>query len=136
MVDRYTLMTSIPGVFAGGDMSGFEATVVRAMASGKKAAYSIHQRLRGEEEETTLYLGPKPVKKMEETPGIEEIARIKSPELPVRERICGFAEVKLCISEEQARQEAERCLRCDLEQKMKALQKVAAGDFDEEEDQE
>ncbi|HSV32245.1 MAG TPA: NADH-quinone oxidoreductase subunit NuoF [Atribacteraceae bacterium] len=133
IVDRYTLLTSIPGVFAGGDMTGSEATVVQAMAAGKKAAYSIHQHLKGDEEETRLYLGPKPVKMLEEeTLAVEEIARIVAPELPVRERICSFAEVRLCLNEEQARREAERCLRCDLERMIKERQKVAAGEFDEE----
>jgi len=37
------LMTSIPGVFAGGDAIRGEATVILAMGDGKKAAKSIHE---------------------------------------------------------------------------------------------
>ncbi|MDR3113592.1 MAG: FAD-dependent oxidoreductase, partial [Endomicrobium sp.] len=40
------LMTSIPGVFAGGDIAGGD-TVIQAMGMGKKAAKSIAQYLNG-----------------------------------------------------------------------------------------
>ncbi len=39
------LMTSIPGVFAGGDIVRGSATVILAMGDGKKAANSIHKYL-------------------------------------------------------------------------------------------
>jgi glutamate synthase (NADPH/NADH) small chain len=39
------LMTSIPGVFAGGDIVRGSATVIAAMGDGKKAAQSIHNFL-------------------------------------------------------------------------------------------
>ncbi|AEH24518.1 NADPH-dependent glutamate synthase [Pyrococcus yayanosii] len=39
------LMTSIPGVFAGGDAIRGEATVILAMGDGKKAAKTIHKYL-------------------------------------------------------------------------------------------
>jgi glutamate synthase (NADPH/NADH) small chain len=39
------LMTSIPGVFAGGDIVRGAATVILAMGDGKKAAQSIHRYL-------------------------------------------------------------------------------------------
>ncbi|AAL82034.1 glutamate synthase (NADPH), homotetrameric [Pyrococcus furiosus DSM 3638] len=39
------LMTSIPGVFAGGDAIRGEATVILAMGDGRKAAKAIHQYL-------------------------------------------------------------------------------------------
>ena len=40
------LATSIPGVFAGGDIVRGAATVILAMGDGKKAAYSIHEYLK------------------------------------------------------------------------------------------
>ena len=39
------LMTSIPGVFAGGDIVRGAATVILAMGDGKKAAQNIHNYL-------------------------------------------------------------------------------------------
>ena len=41
------LMTSIPGVFAGGDAIRGEATVILAMGDGRKAAKAIHDHLSG-----------------------------------------------------------------------------------------
>lgn len=47
LVDEMTLMTSRPGVFAGGDIlhNAISRTVVQAVAYGKQAARSIHQYL-------------------------------------------------------------------------------------------
>lgn len=133
-VDHYSLSTSHPGVFAGGDMIGAEATVVNAMAYGKKAAYSIHQYLRelkGDEEEEYI-AEPERMRVLEEPPVLQEIKRVYISELPVKERICNFAEVKLCMSEADAKREAERCLRCDLEKKMKKLHQLVAVEEEEQ----
>ena len=125
LVDRYSLSTSLPGVFAGGDAIGEEATVVHAMALGKKAAFSIHQYLRDlKPEEEEVIIRPERPKILEEPPVLQEIPRVKPPELPVRERVCSFSEVKLCLEEEDARREAERCLRCDLEKVLKKYQEI------------
>ena len=43
------LMSSIPGVFAGGDAIRGEATVILAMGDGRKAAKAIHEYLSKEE---------------------------------------------------------------------------------------
>jgi hypothetical protein len=42
-----TTMTSIPGVFAGGDIVTGAATVILAMGAGKRAAGAIDAYLRG-----------------------------------------------------------------------------------------
>ena len=119
-VNPYTLASSLPKVFAGGDAIGREATVVHAMALGKKAAFSIHQYLReGKEEELETVIQPEKPRILEEPPTVKEIPRVRVSETPVRERVCSFSEVKLCLSEEDARHEAERCLRCDLEKILK-----------------
>ena len=41
-------MTSIPGLFAGGDIVRGGATVILAMGNGKRAAAAIDRYLRGE----------------------------------------------------------------------------------------
>jgi glutamate synthase (NADPH/NADH) small chain len=46
VVDSETLMTSKPGVFAGGDIVTGAATVILAMGAGKKAAIGIDQYLK------------------------------------------------------------------------------------------
>jgi len=49
MVDEETGETSMPGVFAGGDIVTGSATVIEAMGAGKRAARGIHRRLTGED---------------------------------------------------------------------------------------
>jgi len=45
VVDKATQMSSIPGVFAGGDIVTGAATVILAMGAGRQAAAAIHQWL-------------------------------------------------------------------------------------------
>ena len=128
-VDRYTLATSLEGVFAGGDAVGQEATVVHAMALGKKAAYSIHDYLRRKlQEEEELVVRPERPRILEEPPVVQEIPRVHPPEVPVAERVKGFAEVKLTLDEDDVRREAGRCLRCDLEKILKRYQEALAAE--------
>jgi glutamate synthase (NADPH/NADH) small chain len=47
-------MTSMPGVFAGGDIVRGGATVILAMGDGKKAATAMHRYLMGEEAEREI----------------------------------------------------------------------------------
>ncbi|WP_243302827.1 NADPH-dependent glutamate synthase [Geothrix oryzisoli] len=48
VVDNETGETSLPGVFAGGDVITGGATVILAMGQGRRAAAAIHRRLVGE----------------------------------------------------------------------------------------
>ena len=48
VIDEESGMTSIPGVFAGGDIVTGAATVISAMGAGKCAARGIHKYLGGE----------------------------------------------------------------------------------------
>ena len=47
--DPATMMTSKPGVFAGGDIVSGAATVISAMGQGKQAALNMHRYLMGED---------------------------------------------------------------------------------------
>jgi glutamate synthase (NADPH/NADH) small chain len=47
VVDPETMQTSIPGVFAGGDIANDAGTVIAAMGDGKRAAEAICEYLRG-----------------------------------------------------------------------------------------
>jgi heterodisulfide reductase subunit A len=111
-VDEATLITSRPGVFAGGDAVTGPNTVIDAIAAGHRAARAIDRYLHGE----TL--------KEERIPGIiqrelnpegfspERAARIHAPKIPLEQRRASFAEVELTLSEKAAIREAKRCLRC------------------------
>jgi len=113
-----THYTSIPGVFAGGDVVTGANTVTDAMAAGKQAAEMIDKYMKGENlareyqlTRPSLYVSP-----IELTD--EEIEEAKRPELPcisVSERAYNFREVDLNMKEATAIREARRCLRCDLE---------------------
>jgi glutamate synthase (NADPH/NADH) small chain len=48
VIDEETGMSSLPGVFAGGDIVTGAATVISAMGAGKRAARGIHNFLGGE----------------------------------------------------------------------------------------
>ena len=52
VVDNETGETSIPGVYAGGDVITGGATVILAMGQGRRAAAAIHRRLMGEPQAT------------------------------------------------------------------------------------
>jgi NADH-quinone oxidoreductase subunit F len=119
IIDKDTLSTTRPGVFAGGDLVTGPNTVIDAIAAGKKAAVVIDRYLRGEElwrppeiSVPDVYVEPAQLGE-EETE--EEMPRVEIPELPVESRIRGFDEVEKTISAEAARRECRRCLRCDLE---------------------
>ncbi|MEM3626553.1 MAG: NAD(P)-binding protein [Candidatus Bathyarchaeia archaeon] len=111
-VDHDTLQTSIPYVFAGGDAVLGPATVIEAIASGKKAAISIHRYLRGEDLKANReeWLLP-PVKKIPKK-GFEKKKRQVMPSLHVEERVRSFSEVELGFDEEMAVKEAKRCISC------------------------
>jgi heterodisulfide reductase subunit A-like polyferredoxin len=109
--DPLTLETSLPGVFACGDVVSGPATVVDAIAAGKRAAVSIDRYLRGQD----LKAGrEKEVKVVEDVSkeGVEKKPRQVMSVLPVEKRVGGFEEVATGFTEEMALREAERCLNC------------------------
>jgi NADH-quinone oxidoreductase subunit F len=117
-VNAETYATTRPGVFAGGDVVTGPNTVVDAIAAGKMAARMIADTVSGRVRKPlptvklpTAYIVPVEV---EEAAG-EPAERVEPPHLPVERRAGSFAEVELCVSESDARCEARRCLRCDLE---------------------
>ncbi len=119
-VDSNTLATNVPGVFAGGDFVTGPGMVIEAIATGRRGAIAIDKYLRGDPSRVELYdLRVEVVKGAttgEEEETWEEQPRIEMPRVPVPERRHSFMEIEQGYSEDQARQEAKRCLRCDLEQ--------------------
>ena len=114
-VDPDTLATGREGVFAGGDAISGPASVIEAIADGRQAAISIDKYLGGSGEiDETLAPPEEAAAPLEEA---VEGRRAEVPTLPVAERLKGFSQVELGLSEEMAIKEAERCLRCDLEER-------------------
>ena len=117
-VDPATLCTSKQGVFAGGDLVTGPNTVVDAIAAGKRAAEIIGRYLRGEPlKKPARAVLPNSYVEPAEADGQDAglAARVRQSVIPVEARSRNFAEVELTFSAEEARCEARRCLRCDLE---------------------
>ena len=93
--------------------------VIDAIAAGRRAAIAIDKYLKGDTSRVEIYdlkakvVGESPAQEDEEI--WEAQPRLTVPILPAQERKTSFAEVELSFPEEKARQEAKRCLRCDLE---------------------
>jgi formate dehydrogenase beta subunit len=116
VVNEATGETNLEGVFAGGDAVTGASIAVEAIGAGRKAARSIHQYITGQP-----IKAPEPaITKDTELPDITELIlvpeskRQQMPELTVDQRKGSFDEVELGLAEEQAKAEAERCLRCGL----------------------
>ena len=117
-VDGKTLGANRKGVFAGGDLVTGPNTVVDAIAAGRKAAKVIDHYLRGEElvepprvKLPAVFIEPADLSDEE----LEDAVRAEPATLSAKSRKQGSAEVEMALSVEQARREARRCLRCDLE---------------------
>jgi NADH-quinone oxidoreductase subunit F len=115
-VDGTTLCTSRDGVFAGGDVATGPNTVVDAIAAGKRAAVMIDRYLRREPLRRAAqvrlprtYVEPAALQ-------VDPLAsRVRPPRVVLDTGLGGFAEIEQALSPDDARREAARCLRCDLD---------------------
>ena len=117
-VDKETLATNIDGVFGGGDVVTGPNTVVEAIAAGKKADVMIDRYLREEElkqppqiQLPQIYIEPPEVSEEE----LSKSRRVIPPTISIENRKKSLDEVEKTISVKEARAEARRCMRCDLE---------------------
>ncbi len=112
-VDPVTLQTSLPGVFAGGDVVTGPSMVVKAVAAGKEAAESIHRYINGWD---MAACRPQTFPENPEYPPIPEMKaekRAMPPEIAISQRK-SFDEIEGAFSEEEALREANRCLNCGV----------------------
>jgi len=118
-VDSNRLSTNIPGVFAGGDFVRGPGMVVEAIAEGRRAAIAIDKYLNDDTSRVEMYdlkkAGIPVVVDQEVEESWETQPRVEMPKLALEERRHSFEEIERGFTEEVARQEARRCLRCDLE---------------------
>jgi NADPH-dependent glutamate synthase beta subunit-like oxidoreductase len=116
-VNMTTMETSCPGIFAAGDAVTGPATVIEAIGGGKKAAESIDRYLSGIPQPKMPRV---PVRRARtdflEVPSATKMV-LKRPEMPLlnldRRRTL-FQQAELGYSENMVREEARRCLRCDI----------------------
>ncbi len=112
-VNPQTLQTNIERIFAGGDAVTGPATVIEAMAAGKKAALMIDRSLSNLELDVQTTTAKTPaLLTNKEIEVIEKTSRQQMPTLAIPSRVDNFNEVELGFSEDMAVKEAQRCLRC------------------------
>jgi NADPH-dependent glutamate synthase beta subunit-like oxidoreductase len=112
VVDRYSLETSRPKFYAGGDVITGASNVSNAMGYGKKAARKMDERLMGAKRFHLLFGGFEYSQIAPEVPSPSP--RHRSAELAAAVRIRGEDEVVLGLTPDEANDEACRCLRCDV----------------------
>jgi NADPH-dependent glutamate synthase beta subunit-like oxidoreductase len=104
-------MTSVPGVFAGGDVVTGPAMVADAIGAGAEAATAIDKYLRGEP--LTVEERPEVRIKFEDLPRDrlpEKQGRQVAATIAIETRKKSFDEVRLGLSQKAALQEARRCI--------------------------
>jgi NADH-quinone oxidoreductase subunit F len=113
-VDPVSLATSRERVFAGGDCARGPSSVIQAIADGQRAACSIDRVFGGTGElpenralTRTRYAAEGTVTPERPRPSLAGLAA----------RTASFDEVVATLGCAEARKEARRCLRCDLESK-------------------
>ncbi|MBW1888168.1 MAG: FAD-dependent oxidoreductase, partial [Deltaproteobacteria bacterium] len=110
--DPVTFQTPIDWVFAGGDAFYGPKSVVDAVACGKEAAESINRYLNGidlneDREQDWSY----------EKPDITDephLTRTPIRKIPLQDRKRNFKEIALGFTEDEAKIEAQRCLKCGI----------------------
>ncbi len=115
-VNPTTLMTNLPGIFAGGDFVTGPSSVIQAIAAGERAAIAIDKYIQGVKDlEKSM--------EEEELPDISDLVDItnvakeerkKVRTIDLEKRLASFDEVQLGFTEEEAIEEAGRCLSCGV----------------------
>ena len=115
-VDRETLATSAPGIYAGGDVAFGPRNLIEAVANGKRAARSIHEFLSRERAaiEVLLEIEKIPTSQYRVAAGFEILDRQTPPTLDLGRRT-GIAEVEIGYDDQEARAQAARCLVCHVQ---------------------
>jgi len=115
-VNPHTFQTSIPHVFAAGDVVTGPATVIEAVGAAHRALTAMHHYINGED--LDLYAeeiseGQPSKTDWQEIPGdMAPEIRVTSEQLYPAQRDGNFDEVDRGFSEEAAKKEALRCLNC------------------------
>src|SRR5262249_39572178 len=139
-VERETLATSAPGLFAGGDVAFGPRNLIEAVANGKRAALSIDDFLRRAEQQDSAASGnghgllqsvnsrdharyrsrysfsieKLPTRSYTMPEDYEQFARQAPPTIAL-DRRTGISEVETGYNEAQAQRQAERCLSCHIQ---------------------
>ncbi len=115
LVNRDSWMTSVPGLFAGGDYTEGARNLISAIADGRDAATAINRYLGGEdkvaEEAIEIEL---PDFRRGMVDNYESIPWEVIPSLPLDKRFSITVESETGYSPQEAIEQARRCLQCAL----------------------
>jgi formate dehydrogenase beta subunit len=122
VVDKTTFESTLPGVFFGGDSAFGPKNIIWAVEHGHQAAISIHRHCKGEDLHDRLpvlmNLGSRKMGMHEwsYSNDFDPAARRKMEHVALSQRFKDLTtEVELGFTAEQAQQEVERCLNCDIQ---------------------
>jgi formate dehydrogenase (NADP+) beta subunit len=115
-VDRATLATTAPGVFAGGDVAFGPRNLIEAIANGKRAARSIHEHLSREAArvESIIAIEKLPTRDYRTIAGFELLDRASPPTVDLGRR-SGITEVESAFPSDDAARQGARCLVCHVQ---------------------
>lgn len=104
-------MTSVPGIFAGGDVVPGDRNVTVAIGHGKRAAKAMDAWIRGEAPGEKAPSDPATFEKLNTWYYADAPQKIR-PQLDIVRRQTTFEEVLEGLTEENALFEARRCMSC------------------------
>ena len=118
--DAVTFATGRPGVFGSGDVRVGAATVVEAVAEGRRAAYAVDAYLKGMDLEairTRQTLAEPQPEFLSIVPFTNEVKepRIRLKMMPADVRNKSYVEYELPYTQQEAMSESGRCLQCTCE---------------------
>ncbi len=110
-----TLATTSPGIFAGGDVVFGPRTIIEAVADGHKAARAIDNYLKGGQSRI-VRKGWMAKVSFDELPNPDyyQEPRANPPKISL-DRRTGVSEVEMVFDETSAREQSQRCLRCQIQ---------------------
>jgi formate dehydrogenase beta subunit len=118
-IDPYSFTTNREGVFAAGDAVNSSSSVIKAIASGRKAAIALDRYLGGNGDiEERLAPQVEVNKNIGLREGFAFLERCQEACVPAIERIKSYCRVVRDMEENTAEGEARRCLQCDLRLKI------------------
>jgi NADPH-dependent glutamate synthase beta subunit-like oxidoreductase/formate hydrogenlyase subunit 6/NADH:ubiquinone oxidoreductase subunit I/ferredoxin len=118
--DNVTFGTGRPGVFCSGDARTGAATVVEAVAEGRRSAYAVDAYLQGQdldEIRTRQRLAEPQPEFLSIVPYSDEVKepRIRLKSMPADERNKSYVEYEIPYTQQEAMSESARCLQCTCE---------------------
>jgi NADPH-dependent glutamate synthase beta subunit-like oxidoreductase len=118
VIDKQSLATTAPGVYAGGDIAFGPRLIITAVADGQRAARSIHTYLQNVQPRLVRkgYFTPVPNREYADVGPIRNYLRWQRQmpaSLPIERRI-GVSTVEIGFDEKTAKEQAGRCLVCTI----------------------